>query len=77
MFEMMHAFFTWLGSGIGTVRLVGIVSPVPEIRSDGLPRLRSWNELARHDLHEQSRAAFLIGRSVHHAQLSVSFETVK
>ena len=34
------------------------------------------SELVCYNLHEQSRAAFLIGRSVHQAQLSVSFETV-
>ena len=34
------------------------------------------NSFRRHDLHEQSRAAFLIGRSLHQAQLSASFETV-
>ena len=39
-----------------------IVSPVPEIRSDGLPFhvFDLGTELVRHDLYEQSRAAFLI-----------------
>ena len=43
MFEIMHAFFTWSGTGHQYRSPHRVVSPVPEIRSDGLPRLRSWN----------------------------------
>ena len=35
--------FHLVGNGISTVRLNRVVSPVPEIRSDSLPRLQSWN----------------------------------
>ena len=76
MFETMHAFFSQLiRNGIVLTASVSpvtaayrsnfnphrIVSPVPEIRSDGLHVFNLGTELVCRNLHEQSRSAFLIG----------------
>ena len=68
-------FFHLVGLGISTVRLVSsfqfqkFVQTIFHVFDLG-------TEIVRHHVHEQSRVAFLIGRSVHQAQLSVSFEAV-
>ena len=76
MFEMMHAFFTWSGTGsvpfASSYRLTSSRNSFREV----FHVFDLGAELVRHDLNEQSRAAFLIRRSVHQAQLSVSFDTV-
>ena len=68
--------FYLIGNGIGTVRLVVSSHQFQKFVQKVFHVFDLGTELVRHDLHEQSRAAFLIGRSVHQAQLSVSFETV-
>ena len=70
----MHAFFTWWETR-SVLFASSFRSHGPEIRSEGHV-LHSGTKLAHHYLHEWSCAAFLIGRSAHQAQLSVSFETV-
>ena len=72
VFEMMHAFFTWSR----TVRLIVSSHQFHKIVETVFHVFNLGTEFVRHDLHEQSRAALLIWRSVHQAQLSVSFENV-
>ena len=68
--------FHLVGNGISTVRLIVSSHQFQKFVQTVFHVFNLGTELARHDQHEQSRAAFLIGRSVHQAQLSVSFEAV-
>ena len=65
-----------IGNDISTVRLIVSSHQFQKFVRTVFHVFNLGNELVRHNLYEQSRAAFLIGRSVHQAQLSVSFETV-
>ena len=65
-----------VGNGIGIVRLVVSSHQSQKLVQTVFHVFNLGTKLVSHDLHEQSRAAFLIGRSVHQAQLSESFETV-
>ena len=76
MFEMMHAFFTWSGTGS-----VPFASSYRLTSSRNSFRRSSTSSILEPNLYVMIctnifRAAFLIGRSEHQAQLSVSFETV-
>ena len=68
--------FHLVGNGISTVRLVVSSHQLQVFVQTVFHVFDLGTELVRHDLHEESRAAFLIARSAHQAQLSVSFETV-
>ena len=68
--------FYLVGNGISTVRLTVSSHRFQKFVQTVFHVFDFGTELVRHDLYEQSRAAFVIGRSVHQAQLSVSFETV-
>ena len=77
MFEIMHTSFTWSGAGsVPFASSYRLNSSRNSFRRSSFHVFDLGTELARHDLYEQSSAAFLIGRSAHQAQLSVSFETV-
>ena len=71
---MMRAFFHLVRNGICTVRLVVSTHQFQKFIQTVFHVFYLGTELVRHDLHEQSHPAFLIERSVHQAQLSVSFE---
>ena len=66
--------FHLVRNGICTVRLVVSTHRVQKVVQTVFHVFYLGTELVRHDLHEQSHAAFLIGRSVHQAHLSVSFQ---
>ena len=68
--------FHLVGNGIGTVRLIVSSHQFQKLVQTVFHVFDLGTKLVSHDLHEQSRAAILIGRSVHLAQLSVRFETV-
>ena len=68
--------FHLVGNGISTVRLVVSSHQYQKFDQTVFHVFDLGTELVRHDLHKQSRAAFLIARSVHQSQLSVRFEAV-
>ena len=72
---MLHAFFDLVGNGISTIRLVVSSRQFQKFVQTIFRVFDLGTELVRHDLQEQSRAAFLIVRSVRQAQLSLSFES--
>ena len=68
--------FHLIGNGIGTVRLIVSSHQFQKFVQTVFHVFNLGTKLVCHNLREKSRAAFLIGRSVHQAQLSVSIETV-
>ena len=62
--------FHLVGNGSSTVRLIVSSHQFQKFVQTVFHVFDLGTELVRHDLHEQSRAAFLIGRSVHQAQLA-------
>ena len=68
--------FHLVGNGICTVRLVVSIHQFQKFIQTVFHVFYLGTELVCYVLYEQFHAAFLIGRSVHQAQLSVSLETV-
>ena len=68
--------FHLVGNGTSTIRVIVWSHHVQKYVQTVFHVFNLGTELVRHNLYEQSGAAFLIGCSVHQEQLSVSFETV-